>query len=141
MTMVRGAPDGRVWELALAFETDEALRRGDLFLARSRDHRAFWDLVHSPQRWKQERDLAYVAMQLSPHAERALDQLRAEFDEAADALLGGLDANRFAAFDGDRLILRRRDALDISMARRSSELERALDPRSIVDRRSPSYHV
>jgi hypothetical protein len=30
-TMVRGAPDGRVWELALAFETDEALRRGDLF--------------------------------------------------------------------------------------------------------------
>jgi hypothetical protein len=88
-TQVRGSPDGRVWELALAFEADEALRRGDLFLARSRDHRAFWDLVHSPARWKQEREQAYIAMQLSPHAEQALDPLRAEFDEAASRCWAG----------------------------------------------------
>jgi TnpA family transposase len=124
-TKVRGMPDGRVWELALAFETDEALRRGDLFLARSRDHRAFWDLVHSPLRWKAERDQAYIAMQLSPQAEHALDQLRTEFDEAADTLLGGLDTNRFATVAGDRLALRRRDALEISKSVR--ELRRAIE--------------
>ena len=125
MTMVRNLPDGRVWELALAFETDEALRRGDLFLARSRDHRAFWDLVHSPVRWKAEREQAYIAMQLSPQADHALERLRTEFDEAADALLGGLAANRFAAVDGDRLALRRRDALEISKNVR--ELRRAIE--------------
>jgi TnpA family transposase len=124
-TMVRGSPDGRVWELALAFETDEALRRGDLFLARSRDHRAFWDLVHSPLRWSEERDQAYIAMQLSPQAEHALDELRTDFDDAADNLLGGLGANRFVSIEGDRLALRRRDALEISKSVR--QLRRAIE--------------
>lgn len=125
MTMVRNAPDGRVWELALAFETDAALRRGDLFLARSRDHRSFWDLVHSPARWQAERDSAYVAMQLPTRAEDALDALRAEFDDSAERLLGGLPDNRFAAIEGDRLVLRRRDALEISKNVR--ELRRAVE--------------
>ncbi|HEY2734808.1 MAG TPA: hypothetical protein VGI70_12525, partial [Polyangiales bacterium] len=125
MTMLRSAPDGRVWELALAFETDEALRRGDLFLARSRDHRSFWDLVHSPVRWSMERDQAYVAMQLSPQAEDALAGLRAEFDVAADALLAGLSKNRFATIDADRLVLKRRDALQISQSVR--DLRRAVE--------------
>ena len=51
--------------------------------------------MHSPLRWKEERDQAYVAMQLSPDAGHALDQLRAEYDDAADSLLAGLGANRF----------------------------------------------
>jgi hypothetical protein len=111
--MQRSSPDGRVWELALAFETDEALRRGDLFLARSRDHRSFWDLVHSPARWNVERDQAYIAMQLSPQGEHALAALRTEFDEAADELLAGMPKYRFATIEADRFVLRRRDALEI----------------------------
>jgi len=124
-TKVRHGVDGRVWELALAFETDDALRRGDLFLARSREHRAFWDLVHSPLRWREERDQAYIAMQLSPQAEHALDELRTEFDDAADKLLGGLGANRFVAIEADRFALRRRDALEIPKSVR--ELRRAIE--------------
>jgi hypothetical protein len=80
--------------LFVRLETADALRRGDLFLERSRDHRAFSDLLHSPLRWKEEREQAYVAMQRSLEADHALDVLRAAFDEAADALLGGLDTNR-----------------------------------------------
>jgi hypothetical protein len=115
----------RVWELALAFEIDEALWRGDLFLARSRDHRSFWDLVHSPARWQVERDRAYVAMQLPMRTEDALDALRVEFDDSAERLLAGFSENRFPAIEGDHMVLRRRDALEISKNLR--ELRRAVE--------------
>ncbi len=73
MTKSNAGPDARVWELALAFEVDEALRRGDLFLPRSRDHRSFWDLVHSPAQWEEKCGQAYVEMKLPTRADEALD--------------------------------------------------------------------
>ena len=38
--------DARVWELALAFAVNEALRSGDLYLPGSRQHVSFWKLVY-----------------------------------------------------------------------------------------------
>jgi TnpA family transposase len=118
-------PDLRVWELALAFEVDAALRRGDLYLSRSRDHVAFWNLVHSPERWAERRERAYVEMNLSPAADDALDLLRKEFDAAADAFVGGLADNRFATIEGDGVALSRRDALDVPKGVR--ELRRVIE--------------
>jgi TnpA family transposase len=64
-------------------------------------------------------------MQLSPKAEHALAALRAEFDEAAEELLAGMSKNRFATIEGDRLVLRRRDALEVSKSVR--DLRRAVE--------------
>lgn len=109
-------PDFRVWELALAFESDAALRRGDLHLPRSREHIPFWNLVHSPEQWKEKKDEAYVELKLEPKPHDAIAKLRVAFDAAADAFLEAQKAktNRFASIEGGALKLHRPDALEVS---------------------------
>lgn len=114
VTSTSKGPDSRVWELALAFEVDAALRRGDLYLPRSREHVPFWNLVHSPERWAEQRDRSYLEMKLPPEPNEAVARLRREFDDAADAFVNGLPDNRFAEIATGELKLHRRDALEIS---------------------------
>jgi hypothetical protein len=125
MTATENGPDARVWELALAFEIDAALRRGDLHLPRSREHVPFWNLVHNPQRWADQRERSYVEMKLAPEPENAVARLRREFDEAADAFVGGLAENRFAGIEAGGVKVHRRDALEVSNAVR--ELRSAVE--------------
>jgi hypothetical protein len=98
-----GGRDRRLWELALAFAMRDALRSGDLYLAESRNHISFWNLVHSTDDWQNKRPDAYGALNLPTEADHAIDRLRAELDQAAHALAGGLDSNPFASLSDGRL--------------------------------------
>ena len=56
----RDRPDRRLWELALAFAVRDALRSGDLYLAESRHHVSFWNLVYATDQWTAKREDAYA---------------------------------------------------------------------------------
>ena len=87
-----GQLDRLVWELALAFAVRDALRGGDLYLADSRHHVSFWNLVYDETRWQEERHQAYVTLQLPSDADRALAQLHTDFAHVAAAAAQGLAA-------------------------------------------------
>jgi TnpA family transposase len=108
-----GQLDRRVWELALAFAVRDALRAGDLYLADSRHHISFWNLIYDETRWQEERPQTYVTLQLPSDADRALAQLHSDFAHVA-AAAQGLAQNSFATTVDGRLHLKRRDALEVS---------------------------
>lgn len=108
-----GPINRQLWEVALAFVVRDGLRSGDLYLTESRQHVSFWNLIYDQERWSKERDDAYVELGLTSEAQKALDRLREEFNEAADRLLNGFADNRFASIQHAKLKLKRRDALDV----------------------------
>jgi TnpA family transposase len=109
---IAGQRDRRLWELALAFAMRDALRSGDLYLAESRNHISFWNLIHNADDWQKKRTDAYGALNLPTDADRALDRLRAELDQATHDLASGLASNPFASLNGDRLQYKRIDGDD-----------------------------
>jgi len=128
------APDLRSWELALAFAIRDALRSGDLYLAESRHHVSFWNLVQSSEQWAERRASAYIELSLATEPEHVLDRLRTELDQAARQLSCGLDGNPFARIEAGELALSRRDALEIPPPVR--ELRRVIEshlPRTRIE--------
>jgi len=59
-----GKLDRAIWEISLAFAVRDALRSGSLFLAHSRDHVSFWNLVYDDKSWQQAREQAYGRLDL-----------------------------------------------------------------------------
>ena len=51
-----GSPKQRTWEIALGLAVRDKLRSGDLYLAESRKHGQFWNLVYEDSRWNAERE-------------------------------------------------------------------------------------
>jgi hypothetical protein len=92
-----GKLDRAIREISLPFAVRDALRAGGLFLAHSRDHVSFWNLVDLPA-----------------DGQMFLARIAGEFDRAARAAARGLPSNRFAAIRDGRLALKRRDALPVS---------------------------
>lgn len=58
-------PRRALWEIALAFAMRDALRSGDLFLAASRRHVSFWNLVTGERRWAEAKENAYGRLPVS----------------------------------------------------------------------------
>ena len=108
--------DRAIWEISLAFAVRDALRAGSLFLAKSRDHVSFWNLVYDDRSWSEARTQAYQRLDLPADGQLFLSKITAEFDRAARAAERGLPGNRFATIRNDRLKLKRRDAMPISRA-------------------------
>ena len=108
-----GKLDRAIWEISLAFAVRDALRAGSLFLAQSRDHVSFWNLVYDDRNWQQTREQAYQRLDLPADGQAFLARITAEFDQAVRAAERGLPSNRFAAVRDGRLKLKRRDALPI----------------------------
>ena len=106
-----GKLDRAIWEVSLAFTVRDALRAGSLFLAHSRDHVSFWNLVYDDRSWQQAREQAYGRLDLPADGQAFLARLGAELNRAARAAQRGLPGNRFAAVRNGRLKLKRRDAL------------------------------
>ncbi len=52
-----------VWELGMAIAMKDALRSGDLFVPKSRQHVSFWDLILNQHRWQDIREAAYEELQ------------------------------------------------------------------------------
>ena len=111
-----GKLDRAIWEISLAFAIRDALRAGSLFLAQSRDHVSFWNLVYDDPKWQEAREQAYQRLDLPVDGQAFLARITGEFDQAARAAERGLPSNRFATVRDGRLKLKRRDALPISRA-------------------------
>ena len=109
-----GKLDRAIWEISLAFAVRDALRAGSLFLAQSRDHVSFWNLVYDDRNWQQAREQAYGRLDLPLDGQAFLARLTAEFDRVACAAEGGMPGNRFAEIRDGRLKLKRRDAMAVS---------------------------
>lgn len=120
-----GDGDVRTWELALAFSVRDALRSGDLYLAESRHHVSFWNLVQGSEEWAAQRETAYANLHVPTEADLALELLRRELDAAAAAFVGGLRDNTFARLEGGAVALSRRDAIEMPTAVR--ELRRVIE--------------
>jgi TnpA family transposase len=130
-----GAPDRRLWEIALALAVRDALRSGDLYLPESRRHVSFWNLLTEERQWAEQRAAAYAALALPSEADRVLERLGREFDEVAWRTERGLGGNPFAAVRDGRLHLKRPDALEVSP--RVEELRRVIEthlPRVRIER-------
>ena len=113
-----GKLDRAIWEISLAFAMRAALRAGSLFLAQSRDHVSFWNLVYDDRNWQQTREQAYQRLDLPADGRVFLAKLAAEFDRAVRAAEHGLPGNRFASVKDGRLKLKKRDAMPIPRALR-----------------------
>ena len=83
-----GKLDRAIWEVSLAFAVRDALRAGSLFLAQSRDHVSFWNLVYDDRSWQETREQAYGRLDLPTDGQAFLDRLAAEFDHAVRATIG-----------------------------------------------------
>jgi TnpA family transposase len=122
-----GEFDVPLWEFALAMAVRDALQSGDLYLAESRHHVSFWNLLHSSDAWVETRERAYADLALPIEAGRALARLRDELDAAAQALETGLSENRFASLVGNRLAVSKEDALEAPRSVRN--LKRLIETR------------
>jgi hypothetical protein len=85
-----GKLDRAIWEISLAFAVRDALRAGSLFLAKSRDHVSFWNLVYDERNWRQTREQAYQRLNLPTDGQQFLTRIVAEFDKVARAAERGL---------------------------------------------------
>ncbi len=122
-----GDIDVCLWEFALAMAVRDALQSGDLFLAESRHHVSFWNLVQGADVWEQARASAYVDLALPSSADEALGRIREDLAAAAKALVEGIDDNPFVAFVGDKLAVSTDDALEIPKSVRN--LRRLIETR------------
>jgi len=129
-----GKVDRRIWEIALAFAIRDALRAGNLFLAQSREHVSFWNLVYDERRWQETCGAAYGRLALPAEPNAFLDNIVAALDQAARAAARGLPSNRFAAVQDGKLKLKQADALPIPPAvRQLRETIKASLPRVRIE--------
>ena len=103
----------RTWEIALGLAVRDKLRSGDLYLAASRKHGQFWNLIYKDSRWNAERDQGYSRLSLPAQIDPVLQHLELQLDSVTGKALDGLPNNPFASVHNGRLKLKRPDALEI----------------------------
>lgn len=106
-----GKIDRRLWIIALSFAVRDALRAGTLYLATSRRHVSFWNLVYSERQWQTEREQSYVELVLSSEPNDLLANLKEEFQTAVGGFIKSLGNSNFAVIRNGKLKLKRQDAL------------------------------
>jgi hypothetical protein len=100
------------WEIALGLAVRDHLRSGDLYLAESRNHGHFWNLVYDQTRWEQEREQGFARLSLPADSDPALQHLELELNRVAAEAQQGLPANPFATVRQGRLKLKQPDRLE-----------------------------
>jgi TnpA family transposase len=109
-----GRADRRLWELALALALREALRSGGIYIAESRHHVSFSNLIYNQQQWAEDRTTAYAQLNLFEEKDTVIAALTRQFDEVAGVTARSMNDNSFATIVNGRLKLQVRDALPIS---------------------------
>lgn len=113
LSKMDGSIDRRVWEIALAVAIRDALRSGDLHLARSRKHVSFWNLVYNESKWEEQKPKAYASLALPRKPTDMLSKLRTEYTEAVTMAKTELAANSLVGITDGKLHLKKADALEI----------------------------
>lgn len=108
--------DGKIqrnaWELGLAIAMKEALRSGDLFLPKSKQHVSFWDLMLDQPRWQDTREAAYADFQ-QPFKEAVKSTLILQFHQSVSEAEKRFGLDTFAAIKDGRLKLKKDDKAEI----------------------------
>ncbi|BDS15697.1 Tn3 family transposase [Aureispira anguillae] len=98
------------WETALAITIKNALRSGNLYLAQSKEHVSFWDLILSKNNWQETKAQAYLELE-QPHDKDAKEILTNKFFIDVSQASRKFESNQFATIVDQRLKLKREDKL------------------------------
>jgi TnpA family transposase len=111
--------DGKIrrnaWELGLAITMKEALRSGDLYLAKSKQHTSFGELILDKHRWQEIRENAYEELQ-QPYQDSVKSILTAQFHKQVDESKKCFGLDTFAEIKDGSLKLRKDDKAEIPEA-------------------------
>lgn len=120
--------DGKVqrnaWELGVAMAMKEALRSGDLFVPKSKQHISFWDLMLNQHRWHDTREVAYGDLQ-QPFQDQVKSTLILQFHQAAGESEKRFGLDTFAEIKDGNLKLKRDDKVEIPEA--VTKLQKVID--------------
>ena len=109
--MKTGAPDLRLWEIALATSVRDSLRSGDLCLPESERYVSFRDYVIPEELWEAMRNQAYSELRLPHAATTALENLQQELDEVVHGFVDHLDENPFAGISKEGTLVLRKEGV------------------------------
>lgn len=112
------------WELGLAVAMKEALRSGDLFLAKSKQHTAFGELILDENSWQAIRDNAYGELQ-QPYQDSVKSVLTAQFHKQVRESKKRFGLDTFAEIKDGSLKLRKDDKAEIPEA--VGQLQKVID--------------
>ncbi len=90
----------------------EALRSGDLFIPKSKQHVSFWDLMLNQHRWQDTREAAYEDLQ-QPFQGQVKASLILQFHQSAGEADKRFGLDTFANIKDGKLKLKRDDKADI----------------------------
>ncbi len=120
--------DGKIqrnaWELGAAIAMKDALRSGDLFVPKSKQHVSFWDLILNQHRWEDTREAAYEDLQ-QPFQDQVKAQLILHFHQSVGEADKRFDLDTFADIKGGNLKLKRDDKAEIPEA--VKKLQKVID--------------
>lgn len=110
LTNETGQTNRNAWETGLAIAIKNALRAGNLYLAQSKQHVSFWELILSQTNWNEVKEDAYEELQ-QPSEEEAKSELIEQFNENVKTAIKKFDDDDFATIIDGKLRLKRDDKL------------------------------
>jgi TnpA family transposase len=105
-----GQINRNAWEMGLALAIKDAFRSGNLYLAQSKQHVSFWDLIIHQNDWNEIKEVAYTELEQPPEGE-IISILHHFFDEQATKALENFKQGEFASIVDGKLKLKRNDKL------------------------------
>jgi TnpA family transposase len=120
--------DGKIrrnaWELGLSAAMKDALRAGDLYLAKSKQHTSFGELILDEHRWQEIRENAYEELQ-QPYQDSVKSVLKAQFHKQVAESKNRFGLDTFAEIKDGSLKLRKEDKAEIPEA--VGQLQKVID--------------
>ncbi len=110
LTNETGEVNRNVWETSLAIAIKNALRAGNLYLAQSKQHVSFWELILSETNWEEVKVDAYEELQ-QPSVDEAKSDLIEQFNNNVKTAISKFDDDDFATIIDGKLKLKRDDKL------------------------------
>jgi len=100
------------WEMGVAIALKEALRSGDIYVPKSKQHVSFWDLMLGNDRWEQTRETAYAELQ-QPFQDSVKSTLTLQFHSSVGTAEKQFGLDSFATIVDGKLKLKRDDKAKI----------------------------
>lgn len=104
----------RRWELGVYFAMKKKLDSGDLFLAKSKNHRYFWDTIYNEEEWTEDKKQLSSQSELPNEFDTIAQELTAEYHQTAMHTKKSLPKNDFVSIVQGKLEFSKEDALFIS---------------------------
>ncbi len=112
------------WELGIALAIKDALRSGDLYLPKSKQHVSFWDLMLNESRWQETREASYTELQ-QPRQYEVKAILIQQFYQSVFQSEKRFGSDNFAEIQNGKLRLKRYDKAVIPAS--VTNLQKAID--------------